>query len=142
MSTALKFVAIAGGGVVIAGLGYLAWDIYQTSKKEKEREANKSWWDKLKDGVGNSALSFVTAPGKWFDALGQGLHNFGDLTTIFKWVLVGGSVLIGLALIVFIGRMAMGNTPDPTQAISSMAQLMESLPIPQAQAAKMARNLQ
>ena len=109
--------------MVIAGLGYLAWDVYQTykeeTKKEKEKE-KKNFWGMLKEALGGPFYKLV---GKTVDGAGGVLDNIVDVTTIFKWVLVGGSVLIGLALIVFIGRMEMGNTPDPTQAISRMAQL-------------------
>ena len=174
MSTGLKFVAIAGGGAVIVGLGYVVWDKYTTYKernaadyerKQKEleraeKERNKGFWQRLGDNIGDTVLKFTGLGSKWYnflgrttdkagDVVGNVADNFIDLTTIVKYVVVGGAVLIGLLVIVFIGRMAMGNTPDPSASIVrvldspgfSKALDVAPMAVPQLRAAKMAGSM-
>ena len=113
-----KTIGIIGGGIIVIGGGYLLIKFFGSQpEEEKEKKKKKkgviesiaSWifGDKMVDSVENWTDSMLSIP--------------ANIQSLIKWVAIGGGVLIAVLVLVFAYRMAIGNTPDLSGALSQLA---------------------
>ena len=136
-----KLIAIAGGGVLVVGGGYMAYKYLfavPDTKPAPEPEKKKGILEKafgwlLGEKATEKVGGWLGGVGDFFSSLLHSGSNFVDSTsalpgtilTLIKWVSIVGIILIAILVIVFCYRMAIGSTPDVAGGVS---QIMSSVP--------------